>query len=736
MIAKIPEKRSDGQSSFKDLVEYMTNREDEKDSVDDELNTSDRRRNLDVLEAIGIHLGGAAKYLQAAGRAGPIDADAIRVNLRRARDAARANATTHELPNGYSGRENGERIDANSHKGSVARIEHNLRAAASYLRQAPRADRHFQDRARARRAYIARIARTVKQRDGQDGSGAQRAGLDIASLLSDLPQRLVTPGGVVCQHNCMALETASAEMEAVAAQNARVKDPVYHVVLSWAPGESPTDDQAFASALYALKSVGMEDHQYVFAIHRDTDNVHVHIAVNRVNPDTLRAIYPERDYYKLDYAMRELEIQNNWQRVAGIYSIFERNGKEVIDWTSADPNTKGKRPSKAADMERHEGVESLFTYVRGEPRRAIGALLKREEISWQSIHWQLAEYGLQLKPKGQGLAIYSLTDSDVTPVKASDLHENLSLSRLVKRLGDFAPPRTPAKLQTSRSYDKHRPLKRDPERREELRQKRADARRDLRSRYVAYKKAFITPTVDIREQLAALSSEARERRAQIKVSGSPAKVKKALYSIVAFETLRERERLKADAAQRRSELRADKSTRVLTFRSWVEEQAAQGDSAAISQVRGWAYADKRKAKNAETTIRSANINGFQGVGDFDPEAASAKEEGLHFKVFRDGSVLYQDKGGESLFKDLGSAIHMVSSDDLDDGHLALAIRRAAEKFKDGFQLCGSEEFRARAIELMAEYKIEGAIIHGEIDAARSKATPLKRGSRGKTLREE
>lgn len=90
--------------------------------------------------------------------------------------------------------------------------------------------------------------------------------------------------------NCLSVRTASAEMRAVADQNARVKDPVYHCILSWREGEKPTNDQVREAAMAALKSVGMEGHQYVLAVHRDSDNTHVHLMVNRVNPETYKAV--------------------------------------------------------------------------------------------------------------------------------------------------------------------------------------------------------------------------------------------------------------------------------------------------------------------------------------------------------------------------------------------------------------------------------------------------------------
>ncbi|MEJ3464871.1 MobA relaxase/mobilization protein, partial [Escherichia coli] len=38
----------------------------------------------------------------------------------------------------------------------------------------------------------------------------------------------------------------------------------------------------------------------------------------------------------------------------------------------------------------------------------------------------------------------------------------------------------------------------------------------------------------------------------------------------------------------------------LSYRQWVEQQAVQGDRAALSQLRGWDYRDRRKDKRRTT----------------------------------------------------------------------------------------------------------------------------------------
>ncbi|MEB0222086.1 TraI/MobA(P) family conjugative relaxase [Pseudomonas sp. AB12(2023)] len=542
----------------------------------------------------------------------------------------------------------------------------------------------------------------------------------------------ITLSGVACQHNCLSLQSASAEMESVAAQNVRVKDPVYHVVLSWAPGEKPTDVEAFNSAHHALSAVGMSDHQYVFAVHRDTENVHVHMAVNRVNPDTFKAVYPERDFYKLDRAMRELELENGWQQVQGVYSIFERDGKQVIDWTSNSPDSKGKKPSKAAEMERYDGSESFHSYIRNEPRKAIGAALKRENMTWQAIHHLLAKFHLELREKGQGFAIYDLGSEITTPIKASDLHEDFSKSRLEKRLGTYQGP-LPVAVASVSTYDKMKSPKRDPLLREERRLERAIARRKLRTQYQDYKKTVVYQRLDpaaVKKRFSVIAVAAKEKRAEVKNSRGTTAVKKAMYSVIAFETLRDRERLKTEIQQERDALRNDPMNKTLPFRKWVEDKAASGDSAAISQLRGWAYSEKRLAAEIRSTENDAALNGVRHEESADPIAKVLSDE-LIFRVRRNGAVHYQDRKGNEQFVDHGRAIHMHAAVCMDKAAISSALLLAKEKYAGSFELTGSEEFKRIAIEVLTEYKIKVVLKDPSQEALRIAAESAAKASEGK-----
>ncbi|MET3132799.1 hypothetical protein AAKU55_003079 [Oxalobacteraceae bacterium GrIS 1.11] len=495
-------------------------------------------------------------------------------------------------------------------------------------------------------------------------------------------------------------------MRAVAAQNTRVHDPVYHVVLSWPDGEAPTDGQAFDCGAHALRAVGMDHHQYVFGVHRDTRYVHLHIAVNRVHPATFKATYPDRDFYKLDRAMRELELRFGWRHDKGPYTVFERDGVSVVDWSRSAPDTKGAMPSQAADMERHADHESFFAYVRGEPREAVMAALKDDRLTWRKLHCLLAKHGLSLREKGQGFALFDMEGKAPTPIKASDMHEELSRARLERRLGAFEEPGAiPA---PAAAYDPFQAPARRNGQREERKQERADARRDLRARYLRYQSEQALPQFDAsnaRSRFAALRNEARRRRTEVRASIHDRAQRKAHYSVIAFETARERERLKARIQSERASLRREVKAQRQSFREWVEHHAAAGDAAAISQLRGWAYAAGRAGQ--DVSFADAGKNLIRHAFQVDP-SAGLDIEGARYRVRRDGSVRYSFDQAAGGFIDHGSVIEMRAEDD-DRTAMIAALIFARRKFGDAFEAQGSAQFKSKLSQLATDFPLEQSL---------------------------
>jgi hypothetical protein len=65
----------------------------------------------------------------------------------------------------------------------------------------------------------------------------------------------------------------------------RVHAPVLPIVLSWAAPDQPTPEQQRAAAYQFLEKMGWDKHQALIIAHDDTEHRHVHILLNRVNPD-------------------------------------------------------------------------------------------------------------------------------------------------------------------------------------------------------------------------------------------------------------------------------------------------------------------------------------------------------------------------------------------------------------------------------------------------------------------
>jgi hypothetical protein len=91
---------------------------------------------------------------------------------------------------------------------------------------------------------------------------------------------------------------AIAEVLATQAKNTRAtSDKTYHLVISFPEGEVPTKERMEDIEDRMCQELGYGEHQRISAVHKDTDNIHLHVAINKVHPKTYRVHYPLRDFY-------------------------------------------------------------------------------------------------------------------------------------------------------------------------------------------------------------------------------------------------------------------------------------------------------------------------------------------------------------------------------------------------------------------------------------------------------
>ena len=233
-------------------------------------------------------------------------------------------------------------------------------------------------------------------------------------------------------------EGHKSEMIALAQESVRSRDPVDHWVLSWRYNEYPTPAQAREAVEIFIKQCGLDGHQYIWGVHDDTKNRHVHIAVNRVNPDTLRVTEVNKGFDREagQQAIALIEHAQGWQKEANARYHIDQNGSLYLDSETGRPNklvqSEGRKPSThAADMEVQTGEKSA---------QRIGietaAPIIKQAVSWKELHARLAECGMKYERKGSGAVVHI---GDVL-VKASDISRAASLMALQKRLGAYQPP--------------------------------------------------------------------------------------------------------------------------------------------------------------------------------------------------------------------------------------------------------------------------------------------------------
>lgn len=233
-------------------------------------------------------------------------------------------------------------------------------------------------------------------------------------------------------------EIAAKVMRATAAQSRRVEVPVYHLTISFDPQDkdqvTPAMMERVADAV--LARLGLAEHEAVYVAHRDRNHPHVHIMVNRVHPETGRAWERWQDQPIIQRVLREQERALGLTIVPGRLAEIEGHPAPERAALTSGERRQAERTGEPAFLER----------VRGHVRDY------RAATSWRDLEALLAEDGLKLERKGQGLII---TDGS-RQVKASRIARDLSLKRLEARFSVLyaergqEPPVSPAVARVAR----------------------------------------------------------------------------------------------------------------------------------------------------------------------------------------------------------------------------------------------------------------------------------------------
>jgi hypothetical protein len=209
-------------------------------------------------------------------------------------------------------------------------------------------------------------------------------------------------------------QTAARIMSATAHDSERTAAPVYHLSISFDPGD-PVDREAMRRvADRTLRDLGLQDHQALIVAHGDTAHPHVHVVVNRVHPETARAWSNFRDFPRIERSLRAQEVEMGLRVVPGKHArVPELDGAAQV----RGPASRAGRGDAA--------------FLRDVQERAAPVLQRAR--TWAEVEQGLAQHGLAVRVNGRGM---SVTDGR-QQVKASEVDHAFSRTRLEQRFGPW-----------------------------------------------------------------------------------------------------------------------------------------------------------------------------------------------------------------------------------------------------------------------------------------------------------
>ena len=475
------------------------------------------------------------------------------------------------------------------------------------------------------------------------------------------------------------------EMAALAMAAPQSADPINHYVISWAEGEHPSREQVDQAMSIVLEELGLEGHQAIYALHRDTDHDHVHLVVSRVHPESERVIRAGGgwDRRALLQAVSRIETAQGWQQVATPAAQREAAEAARRSKTSREEQRRERaqaRPrgsDRARDGAHRHGERSAAEIARERAGQLFDP--KRGARTWAELHAELAKLGMKYEKKGSG-AIVWVGDQ---PVKASEVSRDASFTKITQRLGKYQPAR-PEQAEQARA---HAPGPEPTDR---------AAESTDRASWAAYQRARKERQAEGRAERAALTAQHRTERAALQAAQRERRktatagnwrgrgaVLNAIRSQLAARDARERLELRDRQARERA-ARAKKSAK--SYEDWLR---TQGKTAQADSYARW-IAPRLMGKDQPAVPQ-------------DLRAFSAHVVGTTVEYRRDADR-------RLAFIDAGRVIDMTSSRE-DDATLA-ALQLAAAKWGGKVSIQGSSEFRERAARTAAREGIRVApILH-------------------------
>lgn len=304
------------------------------------------------------------------------------------------------------------------------------------------------------------IMKLAKRGEGQSNSVYSRSVIEYISrptitekLVSGHKTKEVEKCAYFSVHGCtpgLTLQEQTREFGMVAdTADFRAKDVLRHYIISWPKGQEPTHEQVEMSARMFLEGIGHnpDSAQWAVGLHTNTLHKHMHIFVNRQNPETGVVTREGGGWWVREglKSLARIEHKFNWKpEKHAIYGVNE-NGDVV---KIRKPKSKDDRVSdRARRMEiesGHKSQERILKELCVKIRDMISAI-PIEKRSWADTHRAFAQVGILYERVENKKGAVVTLDGKVYRA-ASSVADDFSLKSLEKLIGSTyrSPPKKDA----------------------------------------------------------------------------------------------------------------------------------------------------------------------------------------------------------------------------------------------------------------------------------------------------
>jgi len=454
-------------------------------------------------------------------------------------------------------------------------------------------------------------------------------------------------------------------------------DKTYHLVVSF------RDDKLSEDIIKKVEhdlcnGLGFGEHQRLSVVHKDTDHLHMHIAINKIHPTNLTIHNPHYDYKVIGELCEKLEQD---------YGLTPDNHE----------TKKRGAQGKESNIEFKAGSESLIGWMKQECLEQI-----KSASSWSELHQVLGDYGLELKERGNGFVFVS---SNGVGVKASSVDRSLSKANLIKKLGDYvkneSDKNTDQEVKNSKQYEK-KPLR---------------SKLDTSKLYEQYKKEQNDAAINRKNEWNNLREEKKKEIDSVMLN--------AKFRLLVIKNLpgsRLSKKIMYAAANQRTKSRLDSinekykpayqesklKNKRMDWLSWLAKESKQGNKEALEILR----ARKRKEQGNSLTGKDNNDD-------------SDNYNGFIETVTKTGTIIINNEG--IVIRESGDKLDVLAGTTKEK--ILEVLKEANKRFGNNLTINGTDSFREKIAQVVVDENLDITFDDEELEQYKNDLIENKTGQR-------